>query len=195
VIVPADLLAWIAELWRVAEAMSPSNDGQFLPTPTLMVHCCRIMNSRDAACEPRTVSFHVDLIRPSVVVSVNHVRCASTRCGGVLFVPSTGSSGCLTLTYVKSVPDGTPFGGPLFGDPSLAQAHWNPDARALIARRRANGDGGLEAIRVLKRRLSDFVSEPSSLIFKQPSAPLDRGASDSPHPGERPNSESAARPT
>jgi hypothetical protein len=37
------------------------------------------------------------------------------------------------------------------------QAHWHPEARALIARRRANGDGGLEALRVLKRRLSDVV--------------------------------------
>jgi len=27
----------------------------------------------------------------------------------------------------------------------------------MIARRRANGDGGLEALRVLKRRLSDVV--------------------------------------
>lgn len=40
---------------------------------------------------------------------------------------------------------------------ALTQAHWHPDARALLARRRANGDGGLEALRVLKRRLSDVV--------------------------------------
>jgi transposase len=40
---------------------------------------------------------------------------------------------------------------------ALTQAHWHPDARALIARRRANGDGGMEALRVLKRRLSDVV--------------------------------------
>ncbi len=40
---------------------------------------------------------------------------------------------------------------------ALSQAHWHPDAQALIARRRANGDGGLEALRVLKRRLSDVV--------------------------------------
>jgi hypothetical protein len=40
---------------------------------------------------------------------------------------------------------------------ALTQAHWHPPARALIARRRANGDGGLEALRVLKRRLSDVV--------------------------------------
>jgi transposase len=40
---------------------------------------------------------------------------------------------------------------------ALAQAHYHPGARALIAGRRANGDGGLEAIRVLKRRLSDVV--------------------------------------
>src|SRR4029078_12766312 len=37
---------------------------------------------------------------------------------------------------------------------ALTQAHWHPPARAMIARRRANGDGGLEALRVLKRRLS-----------------------------------------
>jgi transposase len=40
---------------------------------------------------------------------------------------------------------------------ALTQAHWHPPAQALIARRRANGDGGLEALRVLKRRLSDVV--------------------------------------
>jgi transposase len=40
---------------------------------------------------------------------------------------------------------------------ALTQAHYHPGARAMIARRRANGDGGLEAIRILKRRLSDVV--------------------------------------
>jgi len=40
---------------------------------------------------------------------------------------------------------------------ALTQAHWHPDAKAMIARRRANGDGGLEALRILNRRLSDVV--------------------------------------
>jgi transposase len=40
---------------------------------------------------------------------------------------------------------------------ALTQLHWHPPARAMIARRRANGDGGMEALRVLKRRLSDVV--------------------------------------
>jgi transposase len=40
---------------------------------------------------------------------------------------------------------------------ALTQAQWHPDARAMIARRRAHGDGGLEALRILKRRLSDVV--------------------------------------
>ncbi len=40
---------------------------------------------------------------------------------------------------------------------ALTQAHWHPGARALLARRKARGDGGLEALRVLKRRLSDVV--------------------------------------
>lgn len=40
---------------------------------------------------------------------------------------------------------------------ALTQAHWHPDARALLARRRAQGDGSLEALRILKRRLSDVV--------------------------------------
>jgi len=40
---------------------------------------------------------------------------------------------------------------------ALTQAHWHPPAQAMIARRRANGDGGLEALRILKRRLSDVV--------------------------------------
>jgi transposase len=42
---------------------------------------------------------------------------------------------------------------------ALTQIHWHPPAKALYARRRANGDGGLEALRVLKRRLSDVVYE------------------------------------
>jgi len=40
---------------------------------------------------------------------------------------------------------------------ALTQAQWHPDAQALIARRKAQGDGNLEALRVLKRRLSDVV--------------------------------------
>ena len=40
---------------------------------------------------------------------------------------------------------------------ALAQSRLHPAARALIARRKANGDGGLEALRILKRRLSDVV--------------------------------------
>ena len=40
---------------------------------------------------------------------------------------------------------------------ALTQAHFHPGARALLARRKAQGDGGLEALRVLKRRLSDVV--------------------------------------
>ena len=40
---------------------------------------------------------------------------------------------------------------------ALTQANHHPAAKALIARRRANSDGGLEALRVLKRRLSDVV--------------------------------------
>lgn len=40
---------------------------------------------------------------------------------------------------------------------ALTQTRHHPGAQALITRRRANGDGGLEALRVLKRRLSDVV--------------------------------------
>jgi transposase len=40
---------------------------------------------------------------------------------------------------------------------ALTQAHWHPPAKAMIQRRKANGDSGLEALRVLKRRLSDVV--------------------------------------
>jgi transposase len=40
---------------------------------------------------------------------------------------------------------------------ALTQARHHPDAQAMIARRKAQGDGGLEALRVLKRRLSDVV--------------------------------------
>ena len=40
---------------------------------------------------------------------------------------------------------------------ALTQAQWHPEAQALLARRKAQGDGSLEALRVLKRRLSDVV--------------------------------------
>jgi transposase len=40
---------------------------------------------------------------------------------------------------------------------ALTQVHWHQPAQAMIARRRATGDGGPEALRVLKRRLSDVV--------------------------------------
>lgn len=40
---------------------------------------------------------------------------------------------------------------------ALTQARHHPDARALIDRRTSDGDSGKEAIRVLKRRLSDVV--------------------------------------
>jgi transposase len=40
---------------------------------------------------------------------------------------------------------------------ALTQARSYPPAQAMIARRRAQGDGGLEALRILKRRLSDIV--------------------------------------
>ena len=40
---------------------------------------------------------------------------------------------------------------------ALTQARHHRAAQAMIARRKAQGDGGLEALRVLKRRLSDVV--------------------------------------
>ena len=40
---------------------------------------------------------------------------------------------------------------------ALTQAHWHPTSQSADARRKAGGDSGLEALRVLKRRLSDVV--------------------------------------
>jgi transposase len=40
---------------------------------------------------------------------------------------------------------------------AMTQAHWHPAAKAMMARRKAGGDSGLEALRILKRRLSDVV--------------------------------------
>jgi transposase len=40
---------------------------------------------------------------------------------------------------------------------AMTQARCHPPAKDLITRRKAGGDGGLEALRVLKRRLSDVV--------------------------------------
>jgi transposase len=40
---------------------------------------------------------------------------------------------------------------------ALTQARCHPPARELLTRRKNNGDGGMESLRVLKRRLSDVV--------------------------------------
>jgi transposase len=40
---------------------------------------------------------------------------------------------------------------------AMTQAHWHPAAKELMDRRKAGGDSGREALRVLKRRLSDVV--------------------------------------
>ena len=40
---------------------------------------------------------------------------------------------------------------------ALTQMRVHPPAKAMIERRRAGGDGGMEALRVLKRRLSDVA--------------------------------------
>ena len=40
---------------------------------------------------------------------------------------------------------------------ALAQAHWHEPAKQMMQRRKAGGDSGMEALRVLKRRLSDVV--------------------------------------
>jgi transposase len=40
---------------------------------------------------------------------------------------------------------------------ALTQARWHPPAKAMIERRKAGGNSGREALRVLKRRLSDVV--------------------------------------
>jgi transposase len=40
---------------------------------------------------------------------------------------------------------------------ALTQARCHHDARTLLGRRKASGEGGMEALRVRKRRLSDIV--------------------------------------
>ncbi|MDV6269320.1 MULTISPECIES: transposase [Rhodococcus] len=40
---------------------------------------------------------------------------------------------------------------------ALTQAHWHEPAKQMIERRKAGGDSGMEALRVLNRRLSDVV--------------------------------------
>jgi len=40
---------------------------------------------------------------------------------------------------------------------AITQARWHPGARAMLDRRRAQGDGNREAFRILKRRLNDVV--------------------------------------
>jgi transposase len=54
---------------------------------------------------------------------------------------------------------------------AVTQAHYHPDARAFLQRRRAAGDNKAESIRALKRRLSDVV-------FRAPLAEADQVAID-----------------
>jgi transposase len=53
---------------------------------------------------------------------------------------------------------------------AMTQARCHPPARELIARRKGDGDGGLEALRILKRRLSDVVYQAlrADVITRQP---------------------------
>ena len=53
---------------------------------------------------------------------------------------------------------------------AITQARLHPPARELMQRRQLNGDGGMEALRVLKRRLSDVVYR-ARLIDQQQSSP------------------------
>ncbi|GAA4491388.1 hypothetical protein GCM10023094_55780 [Rhodococcus olei] len=51
---------------------------------------------------------------------------------------------------------------------ALTQARCHPEARALLSRRKANGDGGMEALRILKRRRPDVAYR--AMIADQSSA-------------------------
>lgn len=62
---------------------------------------------------------------------------------------------------------------------AMTQAHWNPAAKELMARRKAGGDSGLEALRVLKRRLSDVVyaaMQADLATKRQPAFPANESA-------------------
>ena len=72
---------------------------------------------------------------------------------------------------------------------ALTQAHWHPDARAYLERRKDAGDTPKEALRALKRRLSDVVYRALLADADSPAAPsnprisqkpLDIGASYTP---------------
>ena len=64
---------------------------------------------------------------------------------------------------------------------ALTQARFHPPARELLDGRRSGGDGGMEAIRILKCRLSDVVYRAMLADQTDPSPSLlDRGARDSP---------------
>ncbi|QIS23564.1 IS110 family transposase [Nocardia terpenica] len=53
---------------------------------------------------------------------------------------------------------------------ALTQARCHPEARELLARRKAGGDGGMEALRILERRLSDVVYRAMLADIEQESA-------------------------
>ncbi|MEU4625296.1 IS110 family transposase [Actinoplanes sp. NPDC023801] len=51
---------------------------------------------------------------------------------------------------------------------AITQARCHPPAQELIARRKAGGDGGMEALRILKRRLSDVIYQALHASIDQP---------------------------
>jgi transposase len=65
---------------------------------------------------------------------------------------------------------------------AMTQAHWHPPAQALMARRKAAGNSGREALRILKRHLSDavYTALRTNAATKINIAALDRGARDRP---------------
>jgi transposase len=50
---------------------------------------------------------------------------------------------------------------------ALTQARWHPPAKALIDRRKNGGNSGREAIRILKRRLSDAVFQTDPPVVQR----------------------------
>jgi transposase len=61
---------------------------------------------------------------------------------------------------------------------AMTQAHWNLAAKEHVVRQKAGGDSGLEALRVLKRRLSDVhrAMHVDLAVKRQPAFPANESA-------------------
>jgi hypothetical protein len=80
----------------------------------------------------------------------------------------------LSGSFLQASPDQADGSSPRWDEATLRRRNRHPGAQAYLQRRTAAGDTPAEALRALKRRLSDIVYR--TLLADSATAPLDQAA-------------------